>query len=79
MDEKDDVINENFLYMYEKKYRDEAIATGTKIVIILSQLSINYHYFVEQDVVVTVDILTTQRKAFLENVRKNNKNSTAGT
>ena len=40
-------------------------------IIILYQSFINYHYFIQEDVIVTVDALTTQRKALLENARKN--------
>ena len=46
MDERDDLINEAFLYVYEKKYPDGARETSKKIVITLSQPSINYHYFI---------------------------------
>ena len=41
MNERNDVINEVFLYMYEKKYPHGARITVVKIVIILSPPSSN--------------------------------------
>ena len=59
----DDVIKEALLFICVREVIfDRARKTQKKY-----QPFINYHYFIMEDVIVTVDTLTAQRKASLEN------------
>ena len=41
------------------------------IITAISAFYISYHYVIQEEVIVTIDTLTAQRKSLFENVRKN--------